>query len=234
MRCDELNEDRVAVLYGEADPDTRARVNEHDAACATCREEMAALRGVRRRLSDWKLPASLRPRRPWRRVPVWTGWALPAAAALLIAVAGGVWTGAELHFANGELKLRLGPVAGLEMEQRLAQQEQRHHQQLQALRAELAAAPPGAPAPTAAALDDAALLARVEQLIAASENRQRTALRVGLDLVEQRRQYDMARVRTGFSYLEGRNGQDMANAMKVVSYVLATQPGADDAALRPR
>lgn len=235
MRCDELSEDRVAVLYGEADAAAQRRVGEHCATCDTCRDELSALRGVRRSLAAWKLPDTLRPRRPWRRAPLWSGWGLPAAAALLIAAGGGLaLTGAELRYANGELSLRLGREARGEIERLLAQQDERQRAELQALRAEVAStrAAAAGPATIATTVDEQALLARVQQLLAASESRQHSALRAGLDLMEQRRQYDMARVRTGFSYLEGRNGQDMANAMKVVSYVLAAQPGADSA--RPR
>ena len=236
MRCDELSEDRVSVLYGEADAAAQRRVSEHSATCAACRDELSALRGVRRSLSAWRLPDTLRPKRPWRRVPLWSGWALPVAATLLISVGGGLaLTGAELRYANGELSLRLGREARGDVERLLAQQDERQHRELQALRAELAAAREAVPAAAAATAtpDQQALLAQVQQLLAASENRQRTALRAGLDLMEQRRQFDMARVRTGFSYLEGRNGQDMANAMKVVSYVLASQPGGADMS-RPR
>jgi hypothetical protein len=231
MRCDELSEDRVAVLYGEADAAAERRVSEHSATCAACRDELSALRGVRRSLSAWKLPGTLRPKRPWRRAPLWSGWALPAAAALLISVGGGLaLAGAELRYVNGELSLRLGREARGEVARLLEQQDERHRAELRALRAELVAAREPVPAPAAvdAPLEQQALLGQVQQLLAASENRQQTALRAAFDLMEQRRQYDMARVRTGFSYLEGRNGQDMANAMKVVSYVLAAQPGGAD------
>ena len=41
------------ALYGEADAAVRARVEAHLALCAACREEMAALGGVRRDLRAW-------------------------------------------------------------------------------------------------------------------------------------------------------------------------------------
>lgn len=239
MRCEDLTEDSIAVLYGEADAAAQQRVNEHLAACAICREELSALRGVRRRLSAWKLPATLRPKRPWRRAPLWSGWALPAAAALLVSAGATLALGRfELRYSGGEWNVRLGGAAPTDIEQLLAQQDQRHRRELEALRAEFGAAREAQFVPAAgASLGSETLpLERVQALIAASEQRQRNALRAGLDLLEQRRQYDMARVRTGFSYLDGRNGQDMANAMRVVSYVLASQPGGggDADTLRPR
>ncbi len=219
MRCEELVEDKAAVLYGEADPEAQQRVAEHGASCPACRDELAGLRGVRRDLAAWKLPPTLRPRRPWRRAQLFPDWALPAAAALLVALGGGwiTWRFEARHVA---------------MAQRLEEQEQRHRQELVTLRAELNEA--RAPRALSASAADPELLAQVQELIAASEARQRAVLRAGFDLLEQRREYDMARVKAGFSYLEGRSGRDMANAMKMVNYVLASQPGAPDAAAQPR
>lgn len=234
MRCDELIEDKVAVLYGDADADAQRRVGEHNAGCPACREETAAMRGVRRSLASWKLPATLRPRRPWRRAPLFQGWALPAAAALLCAVGGGLALArAEVRYAAGEFSLRFGHDAPqTDVAQMIERQEQRRREELRALREELLAARAPQPVPASARGD--ALLGRVQALIDASEGRQRAALRAGIDLLERRRQYDLARIKTGFSYLEGRSGQDMANAMKAVSYVLASQPGASEPVSRLR
>jgi hypothetical protein len=220
MRCDELVEDKAAVLYGEADAEAQRRVAEHGATCPACRDELADLRGVRRDLTAWKLPAALRPRRPWRRASVFPGWVLPAAAALLVAVGSG--------WATWRSEERYAAVA-----QRLSEQEHRHRQELASLRAELDQAL-AAPRAVAASGGDGDLLAQVQELIAASEGRQRAVLRAGFDLLEQRREYDMARVKAGFSYLEGRSGRDMANAMKMVNYVLASQPGVPAATAQPR
>jgi hypothetical protein len=218
MRCDDWIDDKLAVLYGEADAETQRRVAEHAAACPACREELRDLRAVRRDLLAWKLPQTLRPRRPWRRAAAVPSWALPLAATLLVGVAG-AWAvaRAEQHYAS--------------VAQRLSEQEQRHTRELATLRAEL----DQARAPRAvAASADGELLARVEDLIAASEGRQRAVLRAGFDLMERRRQYDMARVKAGLSYMEGRNGRHMADAMRAVNYVLASQPGTLGAAEEPR
>ncbi len=218
MRCDELIEDKAAALYGEADALAQRRLAEHSATCDCCRDELAGLRGVRRDLAAWKLPATLRPRRPWRRAPMLPHWALPAAAALLVAVGGG--------WALARAEQRYAAVA-----ERLSTQELRHTRELETLRAELIDTRSTRAVP--ASLDDE-LVTRVEELIARSERRQHTVLRAGFDLMERRRQYDMARVKTGFSYLEGRSGRDMANAMKAVNYVLASQTGTLDSAAGPR
>lgn len=219
MRCDELVEDKAAALYGEADAVAQRRLAEHNATCDSCRDELAGLRGVRRELAAWKLPATLRPRHPWRRAPFVPNWALPAAAALLVAV-GGAWVLARAE-------LRYAAVA-----ERLSAQEEIHARALAELRAELGEARQARAVP--AALGQPLSLEDVEELIARSERRQHGVLRAGFDLMERRRQYDMARVKTGFSYLEGRSGRDMANAMKAVNYVLASQTGALDSAAGPR
>jgi hypothetical protein len=81
MDCQALRDDLMDVLYGEADQGARQRVAEHQRVCATCREELAALRGVRRDLAAWELPKA-------RPLPgPWTRW-LPLAAGLLVAIGG--------------------------------------------------------------------------------------------------------------------------------------------------
>ena len=48
MQCNVLDEeDKIDVLYGAAEAGVARRVRQHLSACATCREEMAALEGTR-------------------------------------------------------------------------------------------------------------------------------------------------------------------------------------------
>jgi hypothetical protein len=56
MECERFRDDGLDVLYGDADAATIRRVDEHHAVCASCRDEMAALRRVRRDLAAWELP----------------------------------------------------------------------------------------------------------------------------------------------------------------------------------
>ena len=46
MECERLRDERLDVLYGEADVATRARVEEHLLSCETCRREMDGLKKV--------------------------------------------------------------------------------------------------------------------------------------------------------------------------------------------
>jgi hypothetical protein len=214
MDCTEVREDRMDVLYGEAGPEAERRVLAHHAACAACRDEFDELRGVRRSLSMWRLPEEARPRSQRRRVHPLAG--LAAAAGLLLALAGAVrLSGASFEYRAGNATLRVG---GPNLDGRLAEQESRHAREIQALRAALQAqarrdAPP-----------EAALLARVEQLI--RENEQRQELRFNTSLedlaarAEAQRRYDLARVSAGLSYLDGKTGQHVARTSELMGYVL--------------
>ncbi len=219
MRCEELIEDRIAVLYGEADDGARLRVDEHIAGCVECREELHAFRSLRRELPAWKVPATLRPQRRWPRPGIrLAGWALPAAAALLISLGATLLLGgAELRYDQHGFALRVGPAERAEVERLLHAQEVRHQ-------IALASAQTTSPRPQALAVDDAAVLERVRELIRASEQRQGQALRASLAEVGERaelqRRYDLARIRAGLSYLDGQSGQHMARTSELMGYVL--------------
>ena len=213
MDCDRvgddgLQSDKMDVLYGEADSASRTRVEAHLARCAPCREEMGALRAVRRDLGAWRLPAAR---------PAFTprGWVLPrglAAAAVLL-----VCLGATLGVA-GYASLHQALVA---QEARSADLERRHREEVLSLEAKLARRP-------AVPLDSAALLAgldaRLDERIRASEDRQVERLDSRLagwdEKVEAQRRVDMARVAASLSYLDGRHGQQLARTNEIMGYVL--------------
>jgi hypothetical protein len=197
------------VLYGEAAGDTARAVEEHLAGCRSCREEMEELRRLRHDLRAWKLPepGRLRPPRPAR--------VLAAAAALVLAIGGGLGlSGSELRFENGRFAFRLGRSSG-DVERRLAEQQARHDAEIASLRSALAAEP---------SLDETALLRRVAEMVEASEQRQAAALRASLvelgEKTEAQRRYDLARVAAGLSYLDGRASQNVARTTELMGYVL--------------
>jgi hypothetical protein len=217
MNCESSREDLLAVLYGEADAAVHARFDAHQAGCATCRDELHALRSLRGTLAAWKLPelAAPRPR------AVWAGWrALAAAAGLLLALGGALGlSGAELQYARGGLSVRLGRPAP-ETQAPPAEQESRYARALAALEARVAPAS----GPQAGPGDDALLLERVAALIRESEARQAQRLNASLrDLGQQseaQRRYDLARISAGFSYLEGKTGQQVARTTELMGYML--------------
>jgi hypothetical protein len=221
MRCEDLIDDKMSVLYGEADAAAAGRFEEHVATCTACRDEASALRRTRRELQAWKLPADLRPRRPWRS-PAWSaGWGWAAAAAVLLALGGTLaWTGTELRYERGAFALRFGRGAA-DVERLLAQQDARHQEALSSLQARLAALPAGS---TPIAPDESALLERVRELIRDSELRQERAQRARFADFDERadlqRRYDLARISAGLSYLDGKTGQHMARTSELMGYVL--------------
>jgi hypothetical protein len=213
MDCEKIGDealqgDKLEVLYGEADSSARARVSAHLESCAACREELAALRGLRRDLAGWRLP----PARPGftRRgflVPQWL-----AAAALVV-----VGFGATLGV-SGYLSIRSALQA---QEARAAQLEQRQRDSLDLVRTSLARSPQ-------AAADTQALLARLdsrldERLRSAEAQQAERLDRRFVDWqerAEMRRRVDMAQVAASLSYLDGRHGEQLARTNELMGYVL--------------
>ncbi|HEX9188555.1 MAG TPA: zf-HC2 domain-containing protein, partial [Vicinamibacteria bacterium] len=155
---------RMDVLYGEADVAARQRVEEHLAECAACREEMAALGGVRRDLRAWRLPVARPTFTP--RGLVLPRWA--AAAALLL-----IGFSAALG-ATGYASLRRSLAA---QEARAADLERRHQDTVRALETALRGRPAGTVDTTALL---ASLDARLDERLRVTESRQREELRTRL------------------------------------------------------
>jgi hypothetical protein len=220
MQCHALRDDeKMDLLYGEADAESVRRLNEHLASCASCRDEMAALRQVRTTLGEWKLPSS-----PAVRPPR-TGWILPAAAAILLVAAGViVLRGAEVRYEEGRLALRLGR-SDSEIRRVLSEQEARHAREIQDLRASLGRAVPTATATHAAAVTPASL-ADVERLVREADARQTQRFLAQLEALKERteadRRIDLARMSAGLSYLEGRTGQHLARTNELMNEMLRT------------
>lgn len=215
MDCERLREDRLDVLYGEASEEARRRVEEHQAHCDACRSEMASFAQLRKTLSAWKLPERARPRvERTRRLP-----ALAAAAGLLLALGGAFGlSGSELRFDNGHFAFRLGrgPSGGdADLRQLLSEQEARHRRDIETLRASLA---------SATHPDQDQILARVEDMIEASEARQavlvNSSLRDFAARTETQRRYDLARVSASLSYLDVKSGQQLARTSELMGYML--------------
>jgi len=212
MDCDRhddegLRDGMMDVLYGEADAEVRARVEAHLAGCAACREEMAALRALRRDLAAWRRP----PARPsfTPRGVVLPRW-LAVAALLLLGL------GAALG-ATGYVTLRRALAA---QEARAEELERQQRVSVQALEA----ARQGRPG----AVDARALLtsldARIDERLRENESRQGERQQRTLAEWEERataqRRVDMARVAASLSYLDGRHGQQLARTNELMGYVL--------------
>jgi hypothetical protein len=187
----------IAYLYDDGDTASRAGFETHLAACALCRAEVEALRGVRRQLARWTPPeanfvvASHQPPAPrawWHEIPA---WAQVAAALLVFGVSLGV-ANLEVRYGSDGLSVHTGwakpaatgaatvtptpDAAAAPWRTDLTALERQ-------LRGEIHAAPAaGTPSPARAGQNtDADLLRRVRALLDESEKRQQRelALRVG-------------------------------------------------------
>jgi hypothetical protein len=212
MDCDAYRDQMLDVLYGEAGDAARRAVEVHQAECDSCRDEMGALRRLRRDLTSWTIPAPARPRRHAPDVRVWTG--LAAAAVAVLALGTAALFGTELrHDAQG-FSLRVGRMPA-DVEARLAEQERRHRAEIQELRAAMVAPP---------AADRQALRAAAQEVVEQSERRQDARLREALarmsEQYEAQRRYDLAQVSAGLSYLEGKAGLHAARTTELVGQVL--------------
>ena len=213
MDCDAFRDEMMDLLYGEAAPAVAGRLEEHQAACRACRDELSSFRRLRRDLASWRMPPDLvrAPRRLSSARPY-----LAMAAALVLLVTGGLaLRGSELRYEQGRFAFRLGqapePAA---FSAALAAQEERHRREMDALRVTVATG----------SRSDEDTLRRVQQMIADSEARQATLVTTGLTRLEERtearRQYDLAQVGAGLSYLDGKAGLQAARTTELMGHVL--------------
>jgi hypothetical protein len=199
MGCEEFRDQMLDVLYGEAGAGARAW-EIHQQQCAACRDEIRALRRLRRELGAWTVPA--RPRTVLagagaRRARAW----LPLAAGIVLGIAAA--------FALAGSQKRVDTLAAA-----LHAQDQRHRAEIEALKATVGARRPSGEANS----DD------VRRLIRESEARQAVVLDASLRGLAERsdaqRREDMAQVSAGLSYLEGRTGLQVARTTELMGHVL--------------
>ena len=110
MRCDEIQERMVELLYDEqGTPSAGPELRAHLLSCPECRKELEELKGVQNLLKVWKDESPLRPVTvPWvaevpPRARFGTPWRVPiyAAVALLVIIA-------FLGLSNAEISLGKG------------------------------------------------------------------------------------------------------------------------------
>ena len=229
----------IAYLYGEVDTATRHLVDAHLATCERCAAEVTALGDVRAELALWGAPDAelgfaitrtsdspsaqvLRPARWWTTVPA---WAQAAAAVLVIAAGAGI---ANLQIRSGPDGfsvstgwMQAAPVASpvqqaedswkpalVALEQQLRNEIRSTHEQ-NTIRASAPAA-------------DEATIRRVQQLIAASEERQGRELSLRLTQLavdtNMQRRADLQRITQSFGQFDEqilRQRQMLNNVMRV-------------------
>jgi hypothetical protein len=199
FRCED-KETLVAYLYGEVDSEMRREVERHLRTCAACTRETEGLQEARQDLQLWMPPEpALGFTMPQRSIPEpapvltsprWAAlhslpaWAQVAAAALLVAAAAAI-ANVEVRSTSDGLVVTTGwmrsappvpatsapPTSNEEWRQELVALEQTLRAEISAQRA-IRAAVTAPPIESAAATDTAAVLRRVQSMIAASEDRQ--------------------------------------------------------------
>ena len=248
--CDDT-ESLVAYLYDEADPLLRIAVARHLVECARCRDEVAALGGVRHALAQWTpaapplrfsvvqtpLPAAAEPppsnvMRPrvaaWQAVPV---WAQVAAATLALAVGAAVANVQVCHDAGGWTvttgwmpvsSAAARPAHDESWKPALAALEESLRDDLRAAAVATVAAPVTAPVVRSAVGEDT--LARVRDLIEASERRQQQELALRLTQfnrdVDIQRRADLVRIDQGIGQLEGRTGAEVQRQRQMLDLIV--------------
>ncbi len=248
FHCDDT-ETLVAYLYDDIDPVMRDAVARHLPGCARCRDEVAALGGVRQVLSEWTPPSPalrftvvpesavsnvITPNVPaWQTVP---RWAQAIAAMLALAVGASVANVQVRHDAAGwtvstgwmtpapAATAAAAPGAEAAWRPALASLEEslrREFASRPALVAPVQTAPAAAPA---AASDSTETLARVRALIEASEKRQQQELALRLTQfvrdVELQRRADLVKINQGFGQLEGRTGAAVERQREAIDYLI--------------
>ena len=228
----------VAYLYGELDTPMRHRVDEHLATCERCAAEVSALGDVCTELALWAPPDAelgfaitrkseppsatvLRPARWWTTVPAWA----QAAAAVLVLAAGAGIANLQVRSGPDGFSVSTGwmrqaaPVAApvqqtpQDWRTELAALEQQ-------LRTEIRSTNQQTTVRTAAAPADEATLRRVQQLLAASEERQQRELALRLtqftvDMNMQRRA-DLMKITNSF----GQFGDQMMQQRQMLNNVI--------------
>ena len=242
----------MSYLYEEGTAAERLAFDTHLRQCERCATEAASLRAVRVDMAAWAPPETVldfrivrepaQAKSRWGWMSTMPAWAQLAAASLVIGVAAGI-SGLEVRYGSDGLIVRTGwsrPAgarpAGDATAAAAEGADAPWRAELAALREQLtgeisqAASAPQAVRVAAggaggsSAMGDAEFLARVKQLIEASEARTQREMALRLtemvrDMDTQRRA-DMRRVADGLGVLEGRTGAVTAQQREVMNYLM--------------
>lgn len=236
LSCEALRDDIISLLFDDGDLAERSRAREHLAQCVPCRAEYSELKGVRKIMGDWSLPAAV----PLPRTPGAARWfpaGLAAAAGLVLGIGVAV-AGRNAFVAMSAKPVTVaaspspGPATGGavsssqyasydQLQEMIREQESRHQTEIADLRRALTQAP-DLSAPQGAEFTAGSKLsaAAIEKLLRASEQRQAqmiearlAGLRTENDL---QRQYDMAQIAAGLAYIDSRTGADAARTSELM------------------
>ena len=245
FNCDD-KQTLIAYLYDELDAAARSRVDAHLLVCTRCAAEVRALGSVRAELVEWTPPEAelgfavvrkselesakvLRPAQWWQTVPTWAR----AAAAVLVLAAGAAIANIQVRSNADGLVVTTGWMApqepalsapsereavGREVEgwrTALTSLEQQLRNEIQSSRQQEAVRVSAAPS-------DDATIRRVQQLLAASEQRQDRELALRFTQfareMDMMRRADFQRITRGFGQFDEqmfRQQQMLNNVIRV-------------------
>lgn len=239
----------MSYLYEEGPAAERPAFEAHLRQCERCAAEAASLRAVRVDMAAWTPPETVldfrivrepaQAKSRWGWMSTMPAWAQLAAASLVIGVAAGL-SGLDVQYGSDGLIVRTGwsrpagarpagdapaaAAAGADAPWRAELAALR--EQIQTELGQAASAPPVArtSAGGGEAMGNDEVLARVKQLIEASEARTQREMALRLtemvrDMDTQRRA-DMRRVADGLGVLEGRTGAVTAQQREVMNYLM--------------
>jgi hypothetical protein len=252
FRCDD-KATLVAYLYGELENDVRREVDRHLRTCAACTRETEGLQAVRHDLQSWMPPepglefsitqrmtqptsATVLTSSRWsslRAVPAWAG---VAAAALVVGVAASI-ANVQIRSTSDGVVVTTGwmqpqpqpaPVVPArapndEWRGELARLEQTLRTEMAAQHTAVSAATRVRETPSLDMVGTAAVLRRVEALIAQSEERQRQEIAAKLvkaDLFwRTQRREDLLQINRSFGSLQSRQLNVQANQKEMLKQV---------------
>jgi hypothetical protein len=239
VRCGDA-EALMDFLYDECEPDARARMTRHLAACAACSEELASLGGARQELAAWMPPALPRgfqissasaapaPVTPvvsspavawWRQpMPAW-GQAVAAVALFGLGMAAGGRSGNTP--ATGE---RTGTAAAVVSASDLAQVESRLRGEIDGLRTAATASPRSTTVAVPVEGHEAAVMRQVRQLLRESEGRQQETFEVRAAQLardaEIQRRVDQANLQRTLTQVQGTTGEEVRQQRELLNYLV--------------
>jgi anti-sigma factor RsiW len=242
----------MSCLYEDGPGEERLAFEAHLRQCERCAAEVASLRSVREDLASWTPPETVLDfrlvrepapaKRRWGWMSAMPAWAQLAAASLVIGVAAGI-SGLDVQYGKDGLTVRTGwsrpaetrPVDAAPLTSAsgssapwradlVSLQEQLRRELRQSAAAPSTALVSAAAPGFGKAMSDDEFMARVKQLIDASETRTQKEMALRLaevvrDMDAQRRA-DLRRVADGLGVLEGRTGAAVAQQREMMNYLL--------------
>lgn len=239
----------VAYVYDDISDIDRGRFERHLRECTACRDEAAAMRGVRADLAAWTAPepdlgfSIVQHRRPsWRAW--WTPAAGLAAAAVLVFAVAAALAHVEVSYGANGFAIRTGwngraaaPVAQVpSVERARTADADPERARLEASLVEITrrvrdleaarTSPVRQVSNVAPGLSDTEIRRLVGELLAQSESRQQQELALRIAQVnrdvEAQRVADLSRVQQGFGRIEAMTTNEAAQHRDLANYILTS------------